>query len=471
MNTLARDFRSVGTELPSVAFARIALAPAVCVGCLGLCLVLYTDYEEAVTPHYAVLAIAAFFVSARIFGELPFTIRAGPLSLIPGRAILTNWLIVLGILLFGAFAIKLSGLYSRKVVLTWFVITPFALQLAQVGACRLLQRFVSANALVRGRIIVGVSEAGRELADEIAADPCLGGLKGFFDDRTADRLGGVKPGEILGGLASIADYVKHNSINVVYITLPMSQHPRVVELLDGLRDTTASIYFVPSRLPFDFIQARIDRIGATPVIAVCETPFYGIKGVLKRAFDLAVAGLVLLLMWPAMLAIAIGIKATSPGPVLFKQRRYGLDGKEITVYKFRTMAVADDDDCVPQATKNDPRVTRLGSLLRRTSLDELPQLINVLAGTMSIVGPRPHAVVHNEQYRRLINGYMLRYKVKPGITGWAQINGFRGETETVEKMQMRIEHDLDYLRHWSLSLDLWIVLRTAFVVVRDSHAY
>jgi putative colanic acid biosynthesis UDP-glucose lipid carrier transferase len=181
--------------------------------------------------------------------------------------------------------------------------------------------------------------------------------------------------------------------------------------------------------------------------------------------------LILALLVPLLLVIALGVKLSSPGPVIFRQRRYGLDGKEITVYKFRSMMVCEDGGEIRQAQKGDSRMTRFGAFLRRTSLDELPQFINVLQGRMSIVGPRPHAVSHNEMYRKLIKGYMVRHKVRPGITGWAQVNGLRGETETLDKMQARIEHDLEYLRNWSLRLDLYIIFKTAFVVARDQHAY
>jgi len=180
---------------------------------------------------------------------------------------------------------------------------------------------------------------------------------------------------------------------------------------------------------------------------------------------------ILLLLWPVMLVIALGVKYSSPGPVLFKQRRYGLNGRRIKVYKFRTMSVCEDEENVPQAQKCDPRVTRFGAFLRRTSLDELPQFYNVLQGRMSVVGPRPHAVAHNEQYRKLIRGYMWRHKVKPGITGWAQINGWRGETDTPEKMQKRVEFDLDYIRNWSLWLDIKIVWLTLFRGFSDPNAY
>jgi putative colanic acid biosynthesis UDP-glucose lipid carrier transferase len=215
----------------------------------------------------------------------------------------------------------------------------------------------------------------------------------------------------------------------------------------------------------------MDAIGGIPVVAVCETPFYGINGLVKRASDIVLALAILVLISPLMVAIAIGVKRSSPGPILFRQRRYGLDGREIVVYKFRSMKVLEDGNVIRQATKDDDRVTPFGAYLRRTSLDELPQFINVLQGRMSVVGPRPHAVAHNEMYRKLIKGYMIRHKVRPGITGWAQVNGLRGETDTLDKMKERIEYDLEYLRNWSLLLDLKIVVKTVFVVLRKQNAY
>src|SRR3954466_331425 len=216
----------------------------------------------------------------------------------------------------------------------------------------------------------------------------------------------------------------------------------------------------------------MDTIGGMPVLAVCETPFYGVNSIVKRGSDVILASLILLLIAPVLAAVALGVKLSSPGPVLFRQRRYGLDGQEIVVYKFRSMTVTEDGPVVTQARKNDARVTPFGAFIRKTSLDELPQFINVLQGRMSIVGPRPHAIAHNEMYRKLIKSYMIRHKVRPGITGWAQVNGLRGETETVDKMKARIEYDLDYLRHWSLRLDLQIIWKTIFVVFkRPATAY
>jgi putative colanic acid biosynthesis UDP-glucose lipid carrier transferase len=466
VTSLTARYRSVGTELPVVALVRYSLAPVTAITSLALCMVVYL---EPVSPIYGVLAAAAGLVTLRVFGELPLT--NGNPSVLPGRRIVMDWITVAGVLLFIGFVTKTSDLYSRKLLLTWVVVTPFMLHGVQDLARRLLYRFVSSSVVARTKVVVGLNEMGVELAREISDDPCHGVMKGFFDDRSAGRTVTGATDGVLGGIEDVVRYVKAHAVHVVYITLPMTRDPRIVRMLDELRDTTASVYFVPSTLPFDMMQARVDRIGNVPVIAVCETPFYGINGVLKRSTDIVIAATVLLTIWPLMAAIALGIRLTSRGPILFRQRRCGLDGKEIVVLKFRTMTVCEDGPEIRQARRHDPRVTPFGAFLRRTSLDELPQFFNVLAGSMSIVGPRPHAAAHNEQYRRLINGYMLRHKVRPGITGWAQINGFRGETESIEKMKRRIDYDLDYLNHWSLSLDLWIMLKTAVLLVTDRKAY
>src|SRR6185295_6380333 len=254
---------------------------------------------------------------------------------------------------------------------------------------------------------------------------------------------------LLGKFRDLAGYVRGHGIHTIDICLPISAQPRIGALLEELRDTTASIYFVPDLFAFDLIQARVGQIQGLPVVAICETPFCGLNGVIKRVSDIVLAGVALMLTAPVMIAIAIAVHRSSPGPVLFRQRRYGLEGEEFEVYKFRTMTVCEDGEQIRQAQPDDPRVTRVGRFLRRTSLDELPQLLNVLKGTMSLVGPRPHAVAHNEHYRRLVSGYMLRHKVRPGITGWAQVNGLRGETANLERMHQRLQFDLDYLRHWS----------------------
>ena len=258
---------------------------------------------------------------------------------------------------------------------------------------------------------------------------------------------------------------------MIYITFPMRAEDRIKEVLERLSDTTASVYLAPDFFVFELLHSRWTNIGGLPVVSVFENPFYGVDGLMKRVADVCLAALFLFLAAVPMLAIAAAIKLTSRGPVFFRQERYGLDGKRIMVWKFRTMRVCELGEQVVQATKNDPRVTPIGSLLRRTSLDEVPQLFNVLDGSMSLVGPRPHASTHNEAYRRLIQGYMLRHKVKPGITGWAQVNGLRGETTTLDKMEARIQFDLDYLRNWSVWLDLWIILKTIRVILTRENAF
>jgi len=251
----------------------------------------------------------------------------------------------------------------------------------------------------------------------------------------------------------------------------MKAEHRIKEVLDMLSDTTLTVYFVPDLFLFDLLRAQWRSLQGIPVISIYDTPFYGIDGMLKRIFDIVVSLLILTLIFVPMLLIALLIKFDSRGPVIFKQRRYGFNGEKIVVWKFRSMKVCQDDENVPQAQRNDSRVTRLGRFLRKTSLDELPQFINVLQGRMSIVGPRPHAITHNEFYRKQIKGYMLRHKVKPGITGWAQINGYRGETETLDKMEGRIKLDLEYIRNWSILLDIKIILLTAIKEFVVSKAY
>jgi len=294
---------------------------------------------------------------------------------------------------------------------------------------------------------------------------------GFVDDRVHERLSSRREYGVLGRLEELPQLVKGQRIDVVYLALPMVSTPRLRALLDALRDTTASVYFAPDPFVTDLIQGSVDSVSGMPVLGVCDSPFIGASGLLKRASDIVLSLFILVLIAPLFAAIALAVKLSSPGPVIFRQRRYGLDGEEIIVYKFRSMRVIEDSGVIRQATRADDRVTRVGAFLRRSSLDELPQFLNVLQGSMSIVGPRPHAVAHNELYRKLIKGYMQRHKVKPGITGWAQVNGLRGETVALERMQARIEHDLDYLRNWSLRLDLYIIAKTVWIVLRGQNAY
>jgi putative colanic acid biosynthesis UDP-glucose lipid carrier transferase len=296
---------------------------------------------------------------------------------------------------------------------------------------------------------------------------------GFFDDH---KPVGSRPVEgsdvqVLGDLGDMVARAQAGAFDIVYIALPLRAEGRVRDVIDGLSNTSATVYFVPDIFAFNLLQARLVPLGGIPTIGVFETPFASVDGWVKRVEDIVLASLILLFASVPMLLAAIGVKLSSKGPVFFRQRRYGLDGRAFLVWKFRSMTVCEDGPEIPQAKRFDPRVTPFGAFLRRTSLDELPQFFNVLLGSMSIVGPRPHAVAHNEQYRKLIHGYMLRHKVKPGITGWAQINGFRGETDTLDKMERRVEHDLWYICNWSLWLDLRIVLMTTLKGFAGRNTY
>jgi putative colanic acid biosynthesis UDP-glucose lipid carrier transferase len=325
---------------------------------------------------------------------------------------------------------------------------------------------------VRSVIVVGANSVGIKFAAICDKHSNLFmQMHGFFDDRADARQPTGLRHPLLGKMSEIAAYVRGNNIKMIFISQPISAQPRIKQLLDELQDTTASVYFLPDIYIFDLMQARFDNVGGMPVIAICETPFMGLNSAIKRASDIVFGLVILLSLVPLMVAIALAVKLTSPGPVIFRQRRYGLYGEEIIVYKFRSMTVLDDGGTIVQARKGDRRLTRIGAFLRRSSLDELPQFVNVLQGRMSVVGPRPHAVAHNELYRKLIKGYMLRHKVKPGITGWAQVNGMRGETATLDKMQARIQYDLDYLRSWSVWLDLWIIVKTVKVVLARDNAH
>lgn len=386
--------------------------------------------------------------------------------------IVVNWLAASTLIIFFVHLTNYTELVDSNILLDWLVSTP--LMLIAVNSCvpLILNNIYSVDHNLRNVIIVGCTSVGLKLGNSLRKNHLAGmNLIGYFDDRSFERLG-VEKNDLVGSFSDVAKYSNEKSIEQIFVCMPLLDIPRISGLLDDLKDTTASVYFVPDIFVTDLIQSGISRIHGIPVVAICETPLTGLNALYKRFIDIILAFSILLLFSPVLIWVAIKIKQSSPGPIIFVQRRYGIDGKSINVYKFRTMAVTENgDDRYKQVQKNDPRVTPFGAFLRKTSLDEFPQFINVLQGRMSIVGPRPHVVAVNENYRKLIPGYMIRHKVKPGITGWAQVNGFRGGDD-LEPMQGRIEHDLEYLRMWSLGLDFWIILKTAFVFIDgDKEAY
>jgi putative colanic acid biosynthesis UDP-glucose lipid carrier transferase len=429
-------------------------------------------YGIRFSSEYVSLALLAMMLSAIFIDEtLP---ARNKIRIFGGYigSIITGWLIVVSVLLLIGYATKSSADYSRLILFGWFLLNPFAILFGKWIIQEITVKLMTFAGNRRRVVIAGITPVSKQLAENIESDNRLGmTFLGFFEDRSPDRFGELKHGELLGPLSDLAEYVNRNAVDVIYISLPIKHLVRTQVLIEQLHDTTASVYYVPDIFVFDLIQSRADDIHGIPVLALLETPFHGYNGLLKRLFDLFVATMILLLISPLLIVISVAVKMSSPGPVIFKQRRYGLAGEKITVYKFRTMTVTEDGDVVRQATRDDERFTRIGQWLRKRSLDELPQFLNVIQGRMSIVGPRPHAVAHNELYRKLIKGYMLRHKVLPGITGWAQVNGCRGETAEVDQMRDRIRFDLEYLRHWSLWFDFKIILRTAGLVINDDKAH
>jgi putative colanic acid biosynthesis UDP-glucose lipid carrier transferase len=386
----------------------------------------------------------------------------------------TTWLGVVAVLLLAGFLTKTTAVYSRLTMTGWVFAAPTLLFVWRIGLRIVLQELRARGFNSRTAAIVGVSAVGEQLAQRIAHSPWMGiQLVGFFDDRSIARLDArdLSQIEVRGGLDALVARARNGEIDLVYIALPPRAEPRINHLIRRLADTTASVYLAYDFGGYDLLRAKWSSVGDVPVMSVVEDPFYGLDGFVKRIEDILLGTLILSIIAIPMLAIAAAVKLTSRGPIFFRQRRYGLNGEEIRILKFRTMTSCDDGETVVQATQNDVRLTSLGGFLRRTSLDELPQFLQVISGTMSIVGPRPHAVAHNEQYRSLIQGYMRRHKVKPGITGWAQVHGWRGETDTVEKMQLRVQYDLDYINRWNLGLDLKIIFMTIGTVLSRRNAY
>lgn len=322
--------------------------------------------------------------------------------------------------------------------------------------------------------IVGATMLGMELHKIFCQDDTMAyDFVGFFDDRHRDAEGryNFDLPQLTGDTDQLISLAKEGQIDIVYITLPLRAELRIKIIVEQLSDSTVSVHFVPDLFVFEMLSGSVNNIKGIPVISILDTPFYGVDGAFKRIFDITFSLVALAIIAIPMLLIALGVKMSSPGPVIFTQRRYGFRGEEIIIWKFRTMTVCEDANKVIQAKRNDPRVTKFGRFLRSTSLDELPQFFNVLQGKMSVVGPRPHAVAHNEFYRGQVKGYMLRHKVKPGITGLAQVKGYRGETDTLEKMEGRIQYDLNYIRNWSLWLDIKIVLLTLIRGFVSTKAY
>ncbi len=424
------------------------------------------NYRTAVLAVFG-LTIAVFITTDVYRWRADDGLRRGLERLVGG------WVGIMLALVLLLYATKTGSDFSRQWFAVWATLAFASLVLVRFAAIFLLRALHRRGFLSRRIAIAGAGTLGQEIAQRFSRAPELGvKVVAFFDDAAelaGKRLAGVA---VQGNVDDIKRRVRVDRIDQVWIALPLRASDRVAQLLHELVSMNVKVRFVPDIFGFQLLNHSFTEVCGFPVINVSESPFSGLKGTLKWIEDKVLALLILAIIWPLLLVIAVGVKLSSPGPVLFRQRRGGLDNREIVVWKFRTMAVHDETEIagVPQARRNDPRVTPFGAFLRRASLDELPQFVNVLVGNMSIVGPRPHPLWLNDFHRDKIPRYMLRSWIKPGITGWAQVCGWRGETDELWKMEMRVQHDLYYIENWSLGFDLYIILLTLFRL-RSPHAY
>jgi putative colanic acid biosynthesis UDP-glucose lipid carrier transferase len=459
-----------GLPIVLMAIVQTITPPLVAVAALYLIGRLWGIFFEQSPSTVAVIVILIFLVLVRLPRDVSSNLNWRPVAVTFGTV--GQWLLLMLVLALVGYSTGVIWQYPARAVVTWALVTPILLVASAFIVGHGMRRVVLSAVSSRRVIFAGYNGTSLGLARALRSNATLRlQVEGFFDDRGADRLNVEDDAQLLGGLSDLGSFAKQQGIDVIFIALPIRHLQRVLDLLDDLRDSTASIYYLPDLFVFDLIQARSSELHGFPVVAMCETPFYGYRGLIKRLTDLSLSLCLLTVASPLLLVLAAAVRLSSPGPAIFRQRRYGLDGHQIIVYKLRTMMVTEDGDHVTQASREDLRITPIGRLLRRYSLDELPQLINVIQGRMSLVGPRPHAIAHNEQYRKLIKGYMVRHKVLPGITGLAQINGARGGTDTLEEMEARVRYDLDYLRRWSPMLDLKILLLTVMKVFGDPKAY
>ncbi|NPU92415.1 MAG: undecaprenyl-phosphate glucose phosphotransferase [Gammaproteobacteria bacterium] len=451
---------------------------------LGLSLVTPLHLGEFNTGSVASAFVAALFL--QLLGEFVEIYRSWRSESVwaEARQVLFCWFTSFSLLLLLQGALRMDqGILLWPAYLQWFALTLLMLLGWRFIARNLLYRLRALGFNTRRVAVVGSSEIAQETARRLL-DCTWGGYRfaGFYDDRqlaeraaTDERRLRYQKGVVeqyAGNLKQLVQDARSGRLDSIFLAMPMNAELRIQAITRELTNSTASVYLIPDLFTFELLHARSINLNGIPAISIVGEPNRGVQSLLKRLVDLIGASLILTIIALPMLAIAFAIKFTSRGPVFFRQTRYGLDGKPFKVWKFRTMSVCEDNDAdIRQAQKNDSRLTPIGGFLRRTSMDELPQFFNVLFGNMSIVGPRPHAVAHNELYRSKINSYMLRHKIKPGITGWAQVNGWRGETDTLEKMQKRIDFDLYYIRHWSIAMDIKIVFMTIFKGFSGANAY
>ena len=384
------------------------------------------------------------------------------------------WFVVALLVSLVAFLSKIAVDVSR----VWFSTSMIASYCGLVGV-RLVSGALLASSHMRGKsiqsvVLIGGADQTEHVTGRLEENPWTGyRVARTFDSGWTEATSSEDLQILLDEVHAFIETQRQHehAVAEVWISLPLAQEALIQKILNMLQDASVDVCLLPDSFGMQFFSGAASNVAELPVVNISDIRLPGSAELFKRLFDRVVALMAIVVLAPVLIVISIAIKLNSRGPILFRQLRYGMDGREIEVWKFRSMRVQEHGTEVRQATRNDNRVTTVGAFLRRNSLDELPQFINVLQGRMSIVGPRPHAVLHNEEYRSQISGYMLRHKIKPGITGWAQVNGWRGETDTLDKMEERVRFDLEYIQNWSVWLDVKIILMTVVQVFSGKNAY
>ncbi|MBE0153533.1 undecaprenyl-phosphate glucose phosphotransferase [Serratia sp. PL7] len=428
--------------------------------------------KEGITEAHSIMALTALVVFQMIGGITDFYRSWRGMSIyLEIQILIRNWTLSI-IFSTGILSVLTSISTGVYFYFLWYAVSTILFIFSRVLIRSIIRHLRKLGYNTRNIVIVGGCQSGGHLAESINKAPWLGfNILGYYLSKDENPPGYYSNMLYRGDIDNLISDAKKGLFDRVYIALKMQESNCIEYILSELSDATCTVMLVPDVFTYNLLQSHSEIVNGIPVISLFDSPMSGINMLMKRAEDIIVSLAILAFISPVLFLIAILVKLTSPGPVIFKQTRYGIDGKAIKVWKFRSMTVMENGDEVKQARKGDARLTPIGGLLRRTSLDELPQFINVILGDMSIVGPRPHAVAHNEQYRKIIKGYMLRHKMKPGITGWAQISGWRGETDTLEKMEKRVEYDLFYIRNWSIWLDFKIIILTVFKGFVNKSAY
>lgn len=425
-----------------------------------------------VTAFVGLGVIVAVNFTAIMAARQNYHLKNLALSYRQGRDATIIWAGVYGMLALVGFTMKISSEFSRGSVILFFGGGLATVLVWRFVIANLISQSLANGSFARKRIVVIAEE------DQHFSSRPLNELKRYgyspvkiceVSKREIAALG--VPASLRAKLAEVIQFARDKKIEDFYVVMDWRHHRAIYGILHALAVLPISVHLVPDENTAQFLNYPIANIGDTWTAVLRRAPLSHTERAAKRFFDLSLAMVGLLTVLPLMLVTALLIKLDSRGPVFFQQNRNGFNGLAFNIFKFRTMHVLEDGPVILQATRNDPRVTRLGRWLRRSSIDELPQLFNVIRGDMSLVGPRPHASSHNSEYEKLIANYAFRHHVKPGLTGWAQVNGYRGETREIEQMERRVEHDLWYINNWSPLLDLRIVLRTVVVALRQTAAY